>query len=125
MQDFRRLTVWQLAHELSLDINHAFARKRRSPPGLRDQILRAVLSISTNIAEGCGKRSSKEFVRFLEIALASAQEVQHHLIVARDFGVLADAAFRPLEEKAIRLRRMLVRLSQAIRRQRPRSGAEV
>ena len=56
------------------------------------QLRRAALSIPANIAEGCGKSSRKEVVRFLQIASASAMEVESHLHVASDLGYLPPKA---------------------------------
>lgn len=64
---------------------------KASRPELRlitAQLRRSALSIAANIAEGCGKSSRAETIRFLEIAAGSAAETEHHLLVARDLGVL-------------------------------------
>lgn len=63
---------------------------KASRPELRlitAQLRRSALSIAANIAEGCGKSSRAETIRYLEIAAGSAAETEHHLLVARDIGI--------------------------------------
>ena len=89
MHDFSRLHVWRLARELGTDVYRETAKASR--PEFRlitSQLRRSALSIAANIAEGCGKSSRAETVRFLVIAAGSAAETEHHLLVARDIGVL-------------------------------------
>ena len=76
MQDFRDLQVWQKAHALTLSVyrsSERFSKEERY--GLTSQLRRAAASIGTNIAEGSGRMSNKEFTRFVEIAYASVLEV--------------------------------------------------
>lgn len=68
---------------------------------------RAAESIAFNIVEGCGSSSQKELARFLDISIKSASELDYQLLLARDYGVLADTEWKPLSEATIDLRRML------------------
>ena len=89
MQDFRKLRVWQKAHQLSLDIYKATKRFPKDEIyGLTSQIRRATVSIGANIAEGSGKDSNIEFKRFLSIAMGSSSELENHLLLARDLEYL-------------------------------------
>jgi four helix bundle protein len=115
MQDFRKLRVWQLAHELALDVAGALsARACREFPGLRGQIVRAAGSVGSNIAEGCGKRSPQEFHRFLETALSSLLEMESQLLFARDASLLSAHEHHYLDQRAATLRRMLISLMQRV-----------
>ena len=83
------LEVWKKAIELvklvyiiTDDLPH------KEEYGLCSQIRRAVVSIPSNIAEGCARFSSKETVRFLDIALGSLAEVDTQLIIANELGYL-------------------------------------
>src|SRR5690242_15271399 len=89
MHDFSRLKVWRLARELGTEVYKETAKASR--PELRlitAQLRRSALSIGANIAEGCGKSSRAETIRYLEIAAGSAAETEHHLLVARDIAIL-------------------------------------
>jgi four helix bundle protein len=81
--DFKHLKVWQKAMSFAELI---YQYTGRFPPaeryGLQSQIRRAVVSISANIAEGCGKSTKKDFIRFLHIAYGSVKEVENYLILA-------------------------------------------
>lgn len=70
MKDFRNFTVWQKSHQLTLDVYktvHDYPKEEQF--GLISQMKRSSSSIPTNIAEGCGRNSDKDFARFLIIAL--------------------------------------------------------
>ena len=108
MSDFKRLKVWGKAHALALNVHRVAARIRG--PGtasLRDQLLRAAMSIPTNIVEGTGQTSGKEFARFLSIALKSTSEVDYHLIIARDIRAISLSDFESLSAQTIEVRKML------------------
>jgi four helix bundle protein len=83
--------------------------------GLRSQILRAAASIPANIAEGCGKSTHGDLARFSEIALASATELDNHLLFARDTGVIDPQCYAELEPQVAEVRRMLFAFVRAVR----------
>jgi four helix bundle protein len=80
MSDFRKLKVWGKSHALALNA-FSVAKKIRGSEGapLRMQMIRAAMSIPTNIVEGTGQESGKEFGRFLSIAIKSSSELEYHL----------------------------------------------
>jgi four helix bundle protein len=78
--------------------------------GLQSQLRRAAVSIEANIAEGSGRRSEPDFARFLDIARASAAEVECELLLARDLGYIQAEAFASLSVGVDGLRRMLTSL---------------
>ena len=108
MQDFRKLRVWQESHALSVEV---YRRTRRFPQqemyGLTSQMRRAAMSVPTNIAEGCGRRGSRELARFLSIALGSSNELHFQLLLARDLELLAPAECQDLEARVEAIGRML------------------
>jgi four helix bundle protein len=118
MQPFRRLKVWQKAHELSVACHHATFRRGvgGSAPGFRSQLLRAVDAIANNIAEGAGQQSQRQFLKYLEIALSSAHEVDNQLELARAIGVLDPKDVRELQERTWEVKRMLTALHRAVKR---------
>ena len=75
---------------------------------------RAVASIPTNIAEGCGRETNAELSRFLQIAMGSVSEVEYQLILARDLDFLTLDTYTQLSEELLRVKRMLNSLIQKV-----------
>ncbi|OGT27475.1 MAG: four helix bundle protein [Gammaproteobacteria bacterium RBG_16_66_13] len=116
MQDFKALKVWEKAHSMTIGVYQATSRFPRSEEfGLRSQIRRASASIPANIAEGCGRGSQKEFAQFLHVALGSTNELEYHLILARDLGYLPTDSHQSLDIQVSEVRRMLARLVVRVR----------
>ena len=116
MKDFREFKVWHKAHELTLavyQITKGFPRDELY--GLTSQIRRACSSIPANIAEGCGRLGDAEFHRFLQICLGSANELEYHLLLAKDLDYLKAEKYQELHNQLIEIKRMLVSLTQKIR----------
>ena len=108
MQDFRRLEVWKKSHQLVLRIYDAtagFPGVERY--GLTAQIRRASVSIPSNIAEGCGHRTDPEFARYLQLAAASASELEYQLLLARDLDYLNVEYYVELSGSVQELKKML------------------
>src|SRR5258708_40370008 len=107
MEDFKNLKVWQKAHALALRV---YQETRSFPKdemyGLTSQMRRAAVSIGANIAEGSGRRSDGEFVRFLQIARGSAAELEQHLLLSRDLKILDGEAHKHLETSLLEVQRM-------------------
>jgi len=98
---FEEIVSWQKARELNIEIykitnsNDLFSKDF----GLRDQIRRASISVSSNIAEGFERQTTKEFIRFLYIAKASAGEVRSQLYLAFDLSYVDKKEFNELKLK--------------------------
>jgi four helix bundle protein len=115
MHDFHRLHVWRLARKLGSDVFRETAKA--SHPELRmitSQLRRSALSIASNIAEGCGKNSRAETLRYFEIAAGSAAETEHHLLVAKDITVLPPTRADDFLTRIASIRRMLYSLSKRL-----------
>jgi four helix bundle protein len=111
VSDFRRLEVWQAARTLTREIylsTTGFPDAEKF--GLALQLRRAANSIGANIAEGMGRPSDLDALRFLGIATGSANEVEQHLVVAHDVGLMAMARSEELIAQVQRVRRMLAGL---------------
>jgi four helix bundle protein len=120
MQDFKKLTVWQKSHELTLSIYTATAKFSEDEQyGLTSQFRRAAASIPANIAEGCGRGDSAELARFLRIAAGSASELEYHLILARDLNYLVAGSSESLIRDVIQIKRMLAVLQKRVLAARP------
>ena len=108
MKDFRKLRVWEKAHKLTLDIygvTSQFPTEERY--GLTSQIRRASVSIPANIAEGCGRDSEGELLRFVRIAMGSSSELEYELILAHELGYLSDKEFNIIQNDLVAVRKML------------------
>lgn len=115
MQSFRRLAVWEKAHELTVwtyRVTNGVAERRF--PGLSAQLCRAVASIPANLAEGAGHHTDPQFNRFLEIALASSVEADYHLLLARDLGVIESRDYARLEARLSEVRQMMTGLRKRV-----------
>lgn len=91
---FEEIDAWKLGRELNREVyalsaGGAFERDF----ALRDQIRRASISVSSNVAEGYARRSPRDFARFLVIARASASEVVSQLYLALDLGYISQSEF--------------------------------
>ncbi len=115
MQDFKRLKVWDKAHQLTLEI---YAASKRFPKdelfGLTSQVRRAASSVAANIAEGSGRRSRKEFTYFLGIAVGSVSEVEYFLILAKDLKYLNQNEYTRINTLADETKRMLISFLQRV-----------
>lgn len=80
---FEDLPIWKLSLKLTKEIYDITSKKEFSRDfGLRDQIRRAIISVSSNIVEGFEKNNNNEFIRFLKISKGSVGEVRNHLHIA-------------------------------------------
>jgi len=88
MRNFRKLLVWQKAIEITTYVYYfAASLPIEEKFGLRSQITRASVSMPSNIAEGCSRRSDKEYAHFLEISLGSSFELETQLIICNSIGI--------------------------------------
>ncbi|MFQ6033452.1 MAG: four helix bundle protein [Candidatus Bipolaricaulia bacterium] len=97
MSSFRDLEVWREAHNLTLkvyEVTKTFPAEERYR--LVDQLCRAAASIPANIAEGKGRRSQKDFLRFLTVARGSVEETKYHLLLAHDLGYIESELYTEL-----------------------------
>ena len=108
MQDYQKLTVWQRAVELAVDV-YSVIRTFPSDEkyALSSQMKRAVTSIAINIAEGCGRDSKKELINFVHIAQGSTSELECELIIAQRLGFLNNSTAEEILDKVLEVKRML------------------
>lgn len=87
MKDFKNLKVWQKGIKLVVDI---YKTSKKFPQeelyGLTSQMRRSAISVPSNIAEGCGRNSDKDFNRFLEISLGSSFELENKLLLRMNWN---------------------------------------
>ena len=120
MQDANNLRVTAEARTLAVMAYRATARFPASERfGLTAQMRRSAVSVGSNIAEGCGRFGSRELVRFLQIALGSASELEFQAQVAGDLAFLPTGGDETLLVQIGRVKGMLIRL---IKSHRGREG---
>jgi len=108
MKNFRDLSVWQKAHALTLAIyriTKTFPREELF--GLTSQMQRSGSSIAANIAEGCGRRTDRDFARFLQNSFGSASELEYELILSYDLALLKKDEFDQLSLAVVEVKKML------------------
>jgi four helix bundle protein len=91
MHKFKELEFWIKSRELNKEvylITEKFPENEKF--GLVSQLRRASISISSNIAEGCSRRSNKDFYRFLEFSMGSAYEIETQIILAADLNFITE-----------------------------------
>lgn len=115
--DFKKLEVWQIAHQVTCQIYRETASFPRTESfGLTAQLRRSAASIAANIAEGCGRHGDPEFSRFVRISLGSATELEYHLLLSRDVGLMDDSIHAQLSEQVLSIQAMLARLYRVLKR---------
>lgn len=108
MKSFKDLTVWEKSHELVQEVYRLTSSFPESEKyGLTSQIKRSVISIPSNIAEGCGRSSDSDFARFLHISMASASEFQYQFLLAHDLEYLTKAEYESLNTQIEDIKKML------------------
>jgi four helix bundle protein len=116
MRDFRQLRVWEDAHQITLEIykiTKSFPKEELF--GLTSQLRRASASIPSNIAEGCGRGSNKDYAHFLQMAIGSAYEVDYQLLLAKDLAYIDAENYLLVSKKIDTLKRQLASLLQKVR----------
>jgi len=108
MKDFRKLLVWEKSHLLALAVYKTTSLFPKAEIyGLTSQMRRAAVSIPSNIAEGCGRKTEAELSHFMQIAMGSSSELEYQLTLAHDLHYLDDNTFQELEKTLVETRRML------------------
>jgi four helix bundle protein len=115
MHQYKKLEIWQRAVDLAVKIyqvSDAFQKEERY--GLVSQITRSAVSVSSNIAEGAGRNTSKDFDNFLGIALGSLFEVETQLIIASRLSYVESKFLEELQQKITVLTNKIIRFKQSL-----------
>ena len=116
MKDFKSLKIWQKGIKLVVDIyklTKVFPQEELY--GLTSQMRRSAISIPSNIAEGSGRNSDKDFNRFLDISLGSSFELETQIIIARELEFLSSEDFLKLSDKVQEEQKMITGLQKSLR----------
>jgi four helix bundle protein len=116
VESWKGLEVWKLSHALVLQVyeitkNLSVEERFR----LTDQLCRAAASVPTNIAEGKGRNSLKEYLHFLSIAKGSVEETKYLLLLSKDLGYINANLFEDFSSSYDQVSRMLNGLSKSLR----------
>ena len=115
MLGHEKLLAWKLCHELVLAVYQASQKwPIQERYGLTAQIRRAASSAPTNIAEGAAKRGSREYRRFLEVALGSLSATAYLLMLARDLEILSSLDWERLDDLRRRAGGLTWRLARSL-----------
>lgn len=116
VKDFKSLKIWQKGIKLVVDIyklTKVFPQEELY--GLTSQMRRSAISIPSNIAEGSGRNSDKDFNRFLDISLGSSFELETQIIIARELEFLSSEDFLKLSDKVQEEQKMITGLQKSLR----------
>ncbi|MGZ6005376.1 MAG: four helix bundle protein [Candidatus Saccharimonadales bacterium] len=113
-KSFKDLLVWQQAYKLTIVVYRVTAKFPKAELfGLTNQLRRASVSVSSNIAEGFGRKGAKEKDQFYAMAHGSLTEVENQLLVAKGVNYLSPTEFNQLEEIRILTAKLLMGLQKA------------
>jgi len=121
MDDYRELRVWQQGIELAVTcygITKPFPREEMF--GMTSQIRRAASSVPANIAEGWGRQSTGDYIKFLRIAQGSLKELETHLILCNRIELISTEQLTELETQTTAIGKMLAALIRSL--QQKKSG---
>ena len=109
IREFTDLLTWQEGHKLVLMI-YKIKYPKEEKFGLMDQIRRASVSITSNIAEGFCRRTMKEKIQFYYLAQGSLTEVKNQLIISKDVGYISDHSFNEIQNQLGNTHKLLIGL---------------
>jgi len=108
IRSFTDLNAWKEGHALVVELYQMTARFPRAEIfGLTNQLRRAGVSITSNIAEGFSRNSLKEKVQFFTISLGSLTEIQSQLVIARDVGYIQKEEFDKIAQQTVKVAKIL------------------
>jgi len=115
MRDFRKYEVWQLSHSFVLEIYKLTQKFPQSEVyGITNQMRRAAASVPTNISEGCGRSTDREFARFIHIAMGSASETEYLIQLSFDLKYLSEEFYKDLTQKVNLVKKKLYHLNKSL-----------
>ena len=115
VKNYRDLIVWQKAMKLVTEIyKHTKSFPEDERYGLTSQLRRSSVSLPSNMAEGYGRNSTQDYIRFLRIANGSLFELQTQLEIARNLSFITGEVFAELYESSREIERMLSSLIKKI-----------
>lgn len=115
-RNFHNYKVWQDAVDLAILVYYTTSKLPWfEKKGLCDQLQRAVVSISSNIAEGAGRPTDADFAHFLDQSLGSANEVETQLLISKNLRYISEEQFCQLTNNLANIQKQLTGLIASIR----------
>ncbi|MEZ5002277.1 MAG: four helix bundle protein [Chitinophagales bacterium] len=116
MNDYKKLEVWKDAVDLVTDVYFTCENFPDSEKfGLTNQIKRCAVSIPSNIAEGAGRSTKKDFANFLHYAIASSYELETQLLISKNLNFIKDKKLELIEQKLISIQKRLYSLIKSLK----------
>ena len=117
MVDYRNYKVWQKSHRFVIEVYKVTATFPKSEQyNFVSQLNKASLSIPTNIAEGCGRETQKELIRFLYISSGSAHEVEYLILCATELNFISKVDSEKILSEISEIKKMLFALIKTIKK---------
>lgn len=115
MHRYKELKVWQKAIDLAVEVYQITEKlPKEERYGLISQINRCVVSIPSNIAEGAGRNTKKDFDNFLGISLGSSFELDTQLVISNRLGYVSADDFEKIESELEHIQNMIAKLKQSL-----------
>lgn len=115
-RNFREYRIWQEAVAMATKVYEVTATLPYfEKKGLCDQLQRAVVSISSNFAEGCARPTDNDFAHFLDISLGSAYEVETQLLISRNLNYITEEQYKNLLDDLQNIERQISALIYKVR----------
>lgn len=116
MHNLKELKIWKKAIDLAIDVYKATENfPKEEKYGLTSQTRRSAVSVPSNIAEGAGRNSDKEFSHFLGISNGSSYELQTQLIISNKLNLLSDTIVEPLLYRINEIQKMNYGFQEALK----------
>lgn len=123
MHNYKNLHIWQEGIKLArkiYEVTSTFPANEKF--GIVSQMTRAAVSIPSNIAEGAGRNSKKDFANFLSIAIGSIFELHTQIAICEQIGYIKEAKVKELDEQIFTLQQQITAFKQKLEGSAPRQG---
>lgn len=115
-QEYTRLEIYKQAYTFAMEIYRITSLfPKEEQYGITSQLRRAASSIGANIAEGCGRKTAKDFSHFLYISMGSLKEAEHFMCISKDIGYLKETEYYRLSGNLQILGKMLTKFIQKVK----------
>jgi four helix bundle protein len=119
MKNYRSLIVWQKAHAVALEVYRITKQfPREETYHLSNQLRRAAVSVASNIAEGTGRFTQRDFAHYLQVAMGSNQEIEYLVLLSCDLDYISQEVHDKLNAEVNKVRAMLIKLISNMRGER-------